>query len=179
MEHIPRPLVFGRACGSICPAGHSPRCEGKSWPHRERASASSASASARKFMSRRSAPKAGMSRPSAAARVKRRGKPRTRPASRACIRTRWSSFAGDDLAAIAIITPPGAHHRLSIAALDAGKHVLCEKPFAIDAKQAEEMRAAANKSGRTAMIAHEFRHTPQRAHIRQLLADGYIGKFQL
>jgi len=85
----------------------------------------------------------------------------------------------DDLAAIAIITPPGAHHRLSIAALDAGKHVLCEKPFAIDAKQAEEMRAAADKSGRTAMIAHEFRHTPQRAYIRQLLADGYIGKFQL
>jgi predicted dehydrogenase len=85
----------------------------------------------------------------------------------------------DDIAAIAIITPPGAHHRLSIAALDAGKHVLCEKPFAIDAKQAEEMRAAADKSGRTAMIAHEFRHTPQRAYIRQLLADGYIGKFQL
>jgi predicted dehydrogenase len=85
----------------------------------------------------------------------------------------------DDLAAIAIITPPGAHHRLSIAALDAGKHVLCEKPFAIDAKQGEEMRAAADKSGRTAMIAHEFRHTPQRAYIRQLLADGYIGKFQL
>ncbi|HEY1438187.1 MAG TPA: Gfo/Idh/MocA family oxidoreductase [Casimicrobiaceae bacterium] len=85
----------------------------------------------------------------------------------------------DDLAAIAIITPPGAHHRLSIAALNAGKHVLCEKPFAIDAKQGEEMRAAADKSGRTAMIAHEFRHTPQRAYIRQLLADGYIGKFQL
>jgi len=85
----------------------------------------------------------------------------------------------DDLAAIAIITPPGAHYRLSIAALNAGKHVLCEKPFAIDAKQAEEMRAAAVKSGRTAMIAHEFRHTPQRAYIRQLLADGYIGKFHL
>jgi predicted dehydrogenase len=85
----------------------------------------------------------------------------------------------DDLAAIAIITPPGAHHRLSIAALDAGKHVLCEKPFAIDAKQGEEMRAAADKSDRTAMIAHEFRHTPQRAYIRQLLDDGYIGKLQL
>jgi predicted dehydrogenase len=85
----------------------------------------------------------------------------------------------DDLAAIAIITPPGAHYRLSIAALNAGKHVLCEKPFAIDAKQGEEMRATAEKSGRTAMIAHEFRHTPQRAYIRQLLTDGYIGKFQL
>jgi predicted dehydrogenase len=85
----------------------------------------------------------------------------------------------DDLSAVAIITPPGAHHELAIAALNAGKHVLCEKPFAIDAKQAAEMRAAAEKSGRTAMIAHEFRHTPQRAYIRQLVADGYIGKFQL
>ena len=85
----------------------------------------------------------------------------------------------DDLAAVAIITPPGSHHPLSIAALNAGKHVLCEKPFALDAKQAEEMRAAAAKSGKTAMVAHEFRHTPQRAYIRQLLAEDYIGKFQL
>ncbi len=41
------------------------------------------------------------------------------------------------------------------------------------------MRDAASKSGLTAMVAHEFRHTPQRAYIKQLLADGYIGKFQL
>ena len=85
----------------------------------------------------------------------------------------------DDLAAVAIITPPGAHHPLSIAALQAGKHILCEKPFALDAKQGEEMLAAAEKSGKTAMIAHEFRHTPQRAYIRQLVAEDYIGKFQL
>ena len=85
----------------------------------------------------------------------------------------------DDLDAVAIITPPGAHCQLAMAALNAGKHVLCEKPFAIDAKQAVEMLAAAEKAGRTAMIAHEFRHTPQRAYIRQLLADGYIGRFQL
>jgi len=85
----------------------------------------------------------------------------------------------DDLAAVAIITPPGAHHQLSIAALNAGKHVLCEKPFALDAKQGAEMLAAAEKSGKTAMIAHEFRHTPQRAYIRQLVAEDYIGKFQL
>ena len=42
----------------------------------------------------------------------------------------------DDIEAVAIITPPGAHHDLSIAALSAGKHVLCEKPFAIDVGQA-------------------------------------------
>jgi predicted dehydrogenase len=85
----------------------------------------------------------------------------------------------DDLAAVSIITPPGAHHALSIAALRAGKHVLCEKPFALDAKQGEQMLDAAGKSARTAMVAHEFRHTPQRAYIKQLLGEGYIGKFQL
>ncbi len=85
----------------------------------------------------------------------------------------------DDLDAVAIITPPGAHHRLAIAALEAGKHVLCEKPFALDARQGAEMLAAADKSRRTAMIAHEFRHTPQRAYIKQLVADGYVGRFQL
>src|SRR5437899_4131100 len=85
----------------------------------------------------------------------------------------------DDLDAVAIITPPSAHHALSMAALNAGKHVLCEKPFALDTRQAAEMRDAAEKSGRTAMIAHEFRHTPQRAYIKQLLAENHIGKFQL
>jgi predicted dehydrogenase len=85
----------------------------------------------------------------------------------------------DDLTAVSIITPPGAHHELTIAALKAGKHVLCEKPFALDARQAREMVDAAEQSRRTAMIAHEFRHTPQRAYIKQLLADSYIGTFRL
>jgi predicted dehydrogenase len=88
-------------------------------------------------------------------------------------------IARKDLDAVAITTPPGPHYELSLAALKAGKHVLCEKPFAINAKQATEMRDAADRSQRTAMIAHEFRHTPQRAHIKQLLSENYIGKFQL
>jgi predicted dehydrogenase len=88
-------------------------------------------------------------------------------------------IARDDLNAVAIATPPRAHHELSIAALRAGKHVLCEKPFAIDAKQATEMRDAAERSGATAMVGHEFRHTPQRAYIRELLDQGYVGRFQL
>src|SRR6266508_3725186 len=88
-------------------------------------------------------------------------------------------IARDELDAVAIATPPRAHHELAIAALRAGKHVLCEKPFAIDAKQAAEMRDAAERSGRTAMVGHEFRHTPQRAYVKQLLDDGYIGRFRL
>src|SRR5438552_5792786 len=88
-------------------------------------------------------------------------------------------IARDDLDAVAIATPPRAHHDLAIAALRAGKDVLCEKPFALDAKQAAEMRDTAEHSGRTAMVGHEFRHTPQRAYIKELLDDGYIGAFQL
>jgi predicted dehydrogenase len=85
----------------------------------------------------------------------------------------------NDLDAVAITTPPGAHSELAIAALRAGKHVLCEKPFATDAREAKAMRDAAEASGRTAMVGHEFRHTPQRAYIRRLLADGYVGRFRL
>ena len=88
-------------------------------------------------------------------------------------------IARNDIEAVAIATPPRAHHELAIAALRAGKHVLCEKPFAIDAKQAAEMRDAAEDSSRTAMVGHEFRHTPQRAYIKQLLDDDYIGRFRL
>ena len=84
-----------------------------------------------------------------------------------------------DLDAIAIATPPRAHHALAINALRAGKHVLCEKPFAMNAREAAEMRDAADRSGKTAMVGHEFRHTPQRAYIKALLDDGYIGRFQL
>jgi predicted dehydrogenase len=85
----------------------------------------------------------------------------------------------DDLAAVAIASPPAGHHPLSLAAFAAGKHVLCEKPFALDAAQAAEMRDAADGSGLTAMVGHEFRWTPQRAFIRDLVAEGYIGAVRL
>jgi predicted dehydrogenase len=88
-------------------------------------------------------------------------------------------IARDDIDAVGIVTPPGAHQDLVIAALAAGKHVLCEKPFALDATQAAAMRDAAQKSGRTAMIGHEFRHAPQRAYIKTLLDERYIGRFEL
>jgi len=85
----------------------------------------------------------------------------------------------DDIDAVAISTPPRTHHPLVIAALEAGKHVLCEKPFALDAREAAAMRDTAAKRKRTAMVAHEFRYTPQRAYIKRLLADGHIGRFEL
>jgi predicted dehydrogenase len=85
----------------------------------------------------------------------------------------------DDLDAVAITTPPAPHRDLAVAALRSGKHVLCEKPFALNAAQGAEMRAAAEETGLTAMTAHEFRFTPQRGYIKRLLGEGYVGEFQL
>jgi predicted dehydrogenase len=87
--------------------------------------------------------------------------------------------ARDDITAVAISTPPRTHHPITMAALGAGKHVLCEKPFAMDAAQALEMRDAAARRGLTAMVAHEFRYTPQRAYIKELLRQGHVGRFRL
>ena len=62
-----------------------------------------------------------------------------------------------------------------LAALDAGKHVLCEKPIAINLQEGREMYAAAEAAGVTAMIDFEFRFSPSRLHVEQLLAGGYVG----
>ncbi len=56
----------------------------------------------------------------------------------------------DGLDAVAIATPPSSHHAITIDALDAGKHVLCEKPMAINALQARQMWKKAKSTGLTA-----------------------------
>ncbi len=83
-----------------------------------------------------------------------------------------------DLDAVAIATPPAAHYEMVMAAIAAGKHVLCEKPFALNSAQAREMMDTARAAGRTAMVAHEFRFAPQRSYIKQLLDEGYVGQPQ-
>ncbi len=87
--------------------------------------------------------------------------------------------ARDDLDAVAVTTPPAAHYEMVMAALRAGKHVLCEKPFALDAMEARAMRDLARERNLTAMVAHEFRFAPQRAQIKDLLDDGRIGTPEL
>lgn len=110
-----------------------------------------------------------------------RSGPRTREAARGAGVAAWEGDWRDlverrDLDAVAVATPPAPHREMALAAVASGKHVLCEKPFALDAREAAEMAGAASRSGLTAMVAHEFRHAPQRAHIARLLEQGYIGE---
>lgn len=79
------------------------------------------------------------------------------------------------LDAVSIATPPVSHHEIALAALDAGKHVLCEKAFAMDQLQAREMWERARGTGLTCMVTHEFRFAPARAYVKELLDQGYVG----
>ena len=81
----------------------------------------------------------------------------------------------DDIDAVVVSTPTATHHKIVLAALRAGKHVLCEKPFAAELPQAREMVQAAQDSGLTTMCNFEFRYSEHRLHITRLLQDGLIG----
>ena len=83
-----------------------------------------------------------------------------------------------DIDAVTIVTPTPTHRDICLQALAAGKHVLAEKPMAMNAGDAEEMAAAAESAGVTAMINFEFRFTPQRLHLQRRLAEGYVGRLR-
>ncbi len=78
---------------------------------------------------------------------------------------------------VSIVTPPHTHGEIAIAALAAGKHVLCEKPMALDAEQASAMLSAAGKSkDRVALIDHELRFVPIRRKLREMVRGGWPGE---
>jgi 1,5-anhydro-D-fructose reductase (1,5-anhydro-D-mannitol-forming) len=78
--------------------------------------------------------------------------------------------------AVYVATPVALHHPQVLAALRAGKHVLCEKPMAMDFAQAEEMAAAAEGSGRVCGVAYYRRLYPKLIEARRLLHTGAIGQ---
>jgi predicted dehydrogenase len=72
--------------------------------------------------------------------------------------------------------PNSLHARWTIQALDAGKHVLCEKPFASNVAEAETMAAAAARTGRVLVEAFHYRYHPLFARLRALIDGGEIGQ---
>jgi predicted dehydrogenase len=81
---------------------------------------------------------------------------------------------GCELDAVVVASPPFAHRDDVLAALDARKHVLCEKPFALNVEEAEEMLAAALDAQTACGLAHEFRFVPQRMAIKELVENGHL-----
>ena len=84
-------------------------------------------------------------------------------------------LANVDLDVVSIATPPFEHHGAVLAALRRGLHVLCEKPFTLNVAQAEELVSAGARAGTVCALAHEFRYTPQRQAIHELVRNGHLG----
>jgi len=77
---------------------------------------------------------------------------------------------------VLVASTPDTHEAYTVAALEAGKHVLCEKPMALDAAQAGRMLAAAERRPRQlAWMDHELRYEPNRRKVRDLIRSGAIG----
>ncbi len=91
----------------------------------------------------------------------------------------WQALiARDDIDLIDICTPGDTHAEIAIAALEAGKHVLCEKPLANSVEEAEAMVVAAEKAkaeGVRSMVGFTYRRVPAIALARRLVAEGRIG----
>jgi D-xylose 1-dehydrogenase (NADP+, D-xylono-1,5-lactone-forming) len=88
-------------------------------------------------------------------------------------------LADPDVEAVYISLPNSMHVEWSIRALDAGKHVLCEKPLSRHPDDIERAFNAADKSGRLLMEAFMYRHNPQTKRLVELIAGGAIGRLRL
>ncbi|WP_049568553.1 Gfo/Idh/MocA family protein [Streptomyces sp. SBT349] len=97
----------------------------------------------------------------------------------AAAETDWRALiTRDDVTLVDICTPGDSHAEIAIAALEAGKHVLCEKPLANTVAEAEAMTAAAieaRKRGQLAMVGFNYRRVPALALARKLIAEGRLG----
>lgn len=97
----------------------------------------------------------------------------------AATETDWRALiARDDVDLVDICTPGDSHAEIALAALAAGKHVLCEKPLANTVEEAEAMAEAAEaafKQGRLAMVGFNYRRVPAIALARRMITEGRLG----
>src|SRR3954466_542103 len=96
------------------------------------------------------------------------------------VETDWKQLLSrDDVGLVDVCTPGDTHAEIAIAALDAGKHVLCEKPLANSVAEARAMVAAAERAraaGVRSMVGFNYRRVPAVALARRLVAEGRIGQ---
>jgi predicted dehydrogenase len=96
--------------------------------------------------------------------------------------TEWKQLIRrDDIDLIDVCTPGDSHAEIALAALEAGKHVLCEKPLANTVEEAEAMTAAAEQAavrGVRSMVGFNYRRVPAIALAQQLVSEGRIGEIR-
>lgn len=91
----------------------------------------------------------------------------------------WQDMiATQKLDLVCIATPTDTHLPMTLAALDAGAHVLCEKPTAMNAGEARQMLDRAREKGRLHMIDHEMRFNPNRVRVAEMIANGDLGEIR-
>jgi predicted dehydrogenase len=84
----------------------------------------------------------------------------------------------EDVGLVDISSSGDTHHEFALAALEAGKHVLCEKPLANTLSEAREMVEAAERSGTVSMVCHNYRRVPAVQLAKRLLDEGRLGKIR-
>ncbi|MCE7796240.1 Gfo/Idh/MocA family oxidoreductase [Sphingobium sufflavum] len=87
-----------------------------------------------------------------------------------------AASGGANATLVTVATTPDTHAALSQRAIARGCHVLCEKPFALDAAEGERLVEAAERAGVVHMLSHEFRWLPERAMFGRAIAGGLIGE---
>jgi predicted dehydrogenase len=93
--------------------------------------------------------------------------------------TSWEELIEDgEIDVLAVATPPESHAAISIAAAERGKHILCEKPLAVDAAEARAVLAAAEEAGIVHACGFNYRFVPAVALIRQLVDSGRLGELR-
>ena len=85
-------------------------------------------------------------------------------------------IANEELDAVDICTPNNVHSQAAIYALNQGLNVICEKPDAINAEEAEKMKKAAENSGKTLMVIRNNRYRPTTKFLKEYIAEGKMGE---
>ena len=87
-------------------------------------------------------------------------------------------LARDNIDAVVVAVPNYLHREVVLAALEAGKHVLCEKPLAMNSAQAREMLNAAQSAGRVHMTAFTYHFAPAIQYLKHLVKRGDLGEIR-
>ena len=81
-----------------------------------------------------------------------------------------------DIDVVHVLTPNKQHSFITVDALESGKHVMCEKPMAINSAEAQKMLDAARRTGRKLTIGYQSRFRPESQHLKRLIENGDLGE---